>query len=282
MNKGWDSFDPTTSDQSGRLNMILAEFAPGGDVAAVVAADAAVLEVTITGPTVVNGVDTWRGGNANANGGFNMVYASLGTTLARGTCTYAASLQSHNACGLDNVASLLLGAAQRPAPATVSFTRAVRSLVPATPSNLAPVVMSAEKSALVWSMFKPAPAIAKSLATTQSALMQYRVKGFPALYLMATVAPFKGNADALVKKVCEPWGDDCKRTVMSGPEAGYLATVVLQPGSKKVVALSALAAGGGRIASIDCTTVNLDRGLTAKERGACTTALAGLSRAIVR
>ena len=112
--------------------------------------------------------------------------------------------------------------------------------------------------------------------------MQYQVEGFAALCLMTTVAPLKANAGAFVKKVCAPWYDGCTATALAGPAVGYLATLTPHQGAKQVIGYAALFSGGGKLASVDCSTINLDRALTVKERKACAAAIAGLSRAIVR
>lgn len=282
VNKAWDAFAPSGDGQVARLTLILADFAAGTDAAAVVATDAATMDVSLTGPTDVNGVQTWTYTASDANGGDALVYAALGTTVARGICGFGVSVQAQKPCSLANMTSLLIAAMQRPASADAGFDATVKALVPATPTGLVPIIMSAEKSPLMWSVYQPARALAKALASTQTASMQYQVKGFPALYLMATVAPLKANVGALAKKVCAPWYYGCTASAISGPASGYLATLTPHQGAKTVIGYSALFAGGGKLASINCSTINLDRALSAKERKACAAAIAGLSNAIVR
>jgi hypothetical protein len=227
--------------------MILAEMAAGTDVAAVVTADASAMEVAVSGPTDVNGVQTWTY-TASDNGSDTLVYAASAPRWRAVCAAPGASIQAQKPCSERNVTS---SPPCSVLPRRAGFDATVRA-------RLRPQQTCAgdheRRSPRSWSVFSP---LAPSYALpTQSASMQYQVKGFPALYLAITVAPLKANAGAFVK-VCAPgttaappprWQVGCRLPRDAHPHQG----------AKQVIGYAALFSGGGKL-PVDCSTINLDR-----------------------
>jgi hypothetical protein len=177
VNEDWYSLLSKGGGEFAQFALQFAEFAPGTDLAATVAHNiagyAGQSAGPLTGPTSVDGQQTWTlEDNTNPELALRFAYAANGTMLVRTMCGFTPAMAAKNPCGLASMVAITVATANRPAPRVFPIGRAMRSLIPTTPANLTPVMLSVENSPPVWGATIAGPALTKLLQPTRTAILQ--------------------------------------------------------------------------------------------------------------
>ena len=281
VNKSWSYTPPGSATYRADVTIILADFRPGTDLAAIITGDPFLGGDVPIGPTEINGIPTWTFTDTGAA----VAYASVGTSIVRGACGHAPNFSVAGMCSPTYLTELVATIAASAAPSRIAVTPAQRALIPDTPAMLTPVVMSVERSPLVWSTMKPGSALTKALQPTSTVALQYAVEDSPDVLFLVTIAPVDGpGTERFVRDACRPTVPaarlDCRRTVLAGPVDGYVGTFTAAGRPARAFETVTRFRGGGRLGVVSCSIVNFARALTPEERVNCRRAVAALSAAV--
>jgi hypothetical protein len=287
VNADWSTSLNNAAGDVALFALQLAEFAPGTDLTATVTNNSAEYAGTLTGPTTVDGQQTWtREDTTDARFAVRLAYAGSGTTLVRTMCYFTPAMAAKNPCVSANMVKVAVATANRPAPTVLPVSRAMRSLIPTTPSNLTPVIMSTADSSLVWGASGANAAVKKLLRPTKSVILQYAINSAPQLYFMVRTARVKGAAvAAFAKDICQGSGADasyiCTSSVVNAKKPIYIGSIATADRPKQVLDMGAAVVGNGVLAVVSCAMIDNQRPMTAKEVAACRAGIASIGRAIL-
>ncbi|MGI9135916.1 MAG: hypothetical protein ACR2JS_02505 [Candidatus Nanopelagicales bacterium] len=289
LNKSWSSATRANTQNYSSMTINFAQFAPGTDLAAAVATDAADTELTLSAPETVGSTTYWSATRSDEDSEWKVAYIANGDAIARGVCIQDGTERGSVTCNPANVRTLAQGIIDTPAAATLAESGSIAGLIPATPRGLSPVLLNIEPALPLWAGNAPGAALDRSLAARKNSVaLQYSVKGNPALIVTTKVAALSSTAPALpfVKTICESNSvtkRSCTLSRVPGKAYGFIGDWSRAGKPDETENLSMHFTGAKKLGDARCGFLgDVKRGLTTKELATCRTALVTFANSVVK
>lgn len=289
LNKSWTSATQVNTENFSSMTINFAQFAPGTDLAAAVAADAANGELTLSAPETVGSTTYWSATHSDEDSDWKVAYVANGDAIARGFCIQNGTERGSVTCNPANVRALAQGVIETPAAATLAESGSIAGLIPTTPRGLSPVLLNIEPALPLWAGNAPGAALDRAMAVRKNSVaLQYSVKGNPALVVTTKVAALSSTAPAVpfVKTICgsnSVTKRSCTLSRIPGKAYGFIGDWSRAGKPDETEYLAMHFTGSKKLGDARCGFLaDPKRGLTAKELATCRTALVAFANSVVK